>query len=115
MWMEKTLRPVSSFAEKTVRPKPPFMEKPWTQSWVSLSAEPPSSFPRHVSWGSQCVGKSPGLGLPFPQAPGPASLPGGRGTGPLFPWLASQIRYSYLPLLLSSSSKTGHGLPQAHE
>lgn len=37
------------------------------------------TFPHHVSWGSQCLGRGPQLGgMPFPWAPSPASIPGTR-------------------------------------
>lgn len=96
MWTADTLGPVSFFAEKTVRPKTLHRE---ALAQRAGSACPLSRLPASptVPWGSQCVGRSPGLGVPFPQAPGPACLPGGRGTGALFSWLGSQIHYSDLP------------------
>lgn len=105
MCMEETLRPASLFGGKTVflfqDPLHGEALDPRAGSDCLLSHLPTS--PVHGSQGSQCLGRGPWLGMLFPQAPGPASIqshalePVGRGTGPLFPWLASQILHSGLP------------------
>lgn len=54
------------------------------------------TFPHHVSWGSQCLGRNPQLGG-MPRTPSPVSIPGtrggagGEGTALQCPWLVSQI------------------------
>lgn len=72
---KQDLRPGSSFGGRAVLPFPdPLREKlclgPGAGSACLLGCLLTS--PEHISWGSQGVGRSPWLGGPSPQAPGPA-------------------------------------------
>lgn len=68
------------------------------------------TFPHHVSWGSQCLGRSPQLGgMPFPPAPGPSSIPGtrvgGEGDSP-----ATSLACFSAPSSFSTLPSMGRGL-----
>ena len=82
------------------------------------------TFPHHVSWGSQCLGRGPQLGgLPFPRAPSPASMPGirvrtageGDSSAVSLACFSDSPSFSTLPLmgrgLLLGSRRTGTGAP----